>query len=325
MIKEKYSYSRLETYINCPFCYKRKYVEKNFLGGESIVTALGTLVHDNQELIALSLKEKKTPDYKALTERFMEIDLPKKNPYDTEGGIFGIKVLRAKYTEEYFKPSDKTGLSYHDKINSYLQSGMYRLEQYLNDNPDIEVWDVEHPFEFLYAGNTIKGFIDRVLFNKQEQQYILHDIKTRDRLFDKSVTTTPLQLIIYALALQNELKLTEPPTQVAYDLVFLSAFQQAGTKGFIGRGYKKLDKIFDAINDKNFAPKPSPLCYWCDFSNTNPNVTEEGKNMCPYYSLWTPQNTSFQKFREWEGEEKVEEHLALMKGEGSQKYADFVL
>lgn len=325
--KPNFSYSRLEQFVNCPFSYHLKYDEKMFIDGESIVTSLGTLIHDCEEHISLALKAGKTPDYNELIDRLYNVNIPKKNKYDTEGGIFGVNILKAKFPEEYFKPSDKTGLSYFNKVENYVQN-IHRQEEFMEAHPELEIWDVEHPFLFEYRGYNIKGFIDRILKYKDENRYIIHDIKTRDREFDvKTDVPTPLQLLIYSYSLKNELKLETEPDEFAWDLVFIQKLQQAGTKGCIKRGYKKLDKIFDGIEAGVFAPNPTPLCYWCSFSNTNPNVTEEGKNVCPYYSKWTPDKPDFGKMFEWEGPEMVEEHRMLLKASNKPtvKYSGFVL
>ena len=58
----------------------------------------------------------------------------------------------------------------------------------------------------------------------------------------------------------------------------------------------------DEIEGNNYEPNPSPLCYWCEYSNTNPCITKEGKNLCPYYSLWTKDNrANFSVKLKWTG------------------------
>ena len=89
--------------------------------------------------------------------------------------------------------------------------------------------------------------------------------------------------------------------------------QEAGTKGFIERGKKQLDKIFDGIDAGEYAPNPTPLCHWCCYCNTNPNVTPEGENMCPYYSLWTPQNSSFEVLNKYEDDNQTAELIEKLK------------
>lgn len=325
-----FSYSRLSSYTSCGYAYDLKYNKKKFIGGDSIATDVGTLIHKILELQAQILQAGQKPNYEKLVEYMYDVNIPKKNPFDTEGGIYGIKVLRDKYLTEWFTPNEKSNLSYAQKMEKFAQSGIYRQEKFMEAHPELEIWDLEHPFVFEYKGEKIKGFIDRVLKYKGRQQYIVHDIKTRDRLFDEADTKTPLQLAIYQFALQAELGLTEPCSECYYDLPFVEEYQPAGSKGFLKRSMTKLDKIFDGIHNEVYEPHPSPLCYWCEYSNTNPHVTNEGRNQCPYYSLWTREEPSFAKKREWEGPEKVEAHLADLRGEypsgnNKSKWDGFVL
>lgn len=325
--KPKYSYTRLSCWKDCGLRYFRRYIENKYIGGDTLNTQLGVLVHKCEEIISQILKVGERPNYDKIREYAHTVNIPKKNKYDTEGGIFGVDILSKKYLEEWWAPSEKTGLTYASKVNDYFQTGLKRQELFMQEHPELEIWDVEHPFEFEYEGETIKGFIDRVLKYKGEDRYIIYDIKTRDRLFDNQDVTTPLQFVCYALSLQKELGLEEAPTECFYDLVFINQMQSAGTKGFIKRGKTALDKIFTGIHNGIFEPHPSPLCYWCEYCNTNPNITPEGKDQCPYYSLWTPEKSSFAKNMEWRGMEFLQEDIEALKlnSVDAHKWDGFVL
>ncbi|MDE6409406.1 MAG: PD-(D/E)XK nuclease family protein, partial [Muribaculaceae bacterium] len=238
--KENFSYSKLEQYVNCPFAYKLKYIDKKFYGTDTLITLLGTLLHSVEEKISLSLREGKSPNYDELIDYLHNVNIPKKSPFDTEGGIYGLNILKDRFPTEYYEPSLKTGLSYFNKVASYINN-IRRQEEFMLAHPELEIWDVEHPFLFEYSGHTMKGFIDRVLKYKGKDQYILQDIKTRDKVFPKEDVPTPLQFVVYSLALKQELKLAEEPSECSWDLILIQELQQAGTKGFIGRGCKKLD------------------------------------------------------------------------------------
>lgn len=320
---EKYSYTRLSQYENCPFCYDLKYNQKKFISAESLVTAMGTLIHHIEEKISRSLREGKAPNYKDLIEELHYINFPKRNPYDTEGDIFGIEILKERFKKDYYAISEKSGLNYPAKVNQYI-ANIDRQEKFLLANPHLEIFDVEKPFEFDFQGKVLKGKIDRIIKYKNENKYQIYDIKTRDRLFEKEDITTPLQHVVYGMALKDMLGLEEEPAEYFYDLVFLQVLQPAGTKGFIKRGKTKLEKIFNAIQSQDYSPKPSPLCYWCDYSNTNPNVALEGQNLCPYYSLWTPSDRkNFKTKFLWEGPEKTEELINKLKEENKNSFRGF--
>ena len=69
---------------------------------------------------------------------------------------------------------------------------------------------------------------------------------------------------------------------------------------------QKLQNLLTAINEQDFAPKPTPLCHWCEFCPTNPNQAPEAKNLCPYHSLWTRENKTQQVASHWAGLENHE-------------------
>lgn len=304
----KYSYSRLSTWDGCGWRYKLQYLDKHFCSGDSLATELGTLLHYCEELIGLDLKEGKTPDYSKIKEIFLNANVPKKNPYDTEGGYFGINILADKYHKEFFDIDDK-GQSYMSRCKTYLETGIYRLERFMKSHPELEIFDLERPFEFNFEGHIIKGFIDRILKYKDKDEYIIFDIKTKNKLFPESETKSPLQHGIYGMALKEQLGLKTEPSEYYYDLPFIDAIQQVMTKGGISRCKTKLERIFNGIEKQDFTPKPSPLCHWCPYCYTNPNQTEEGKGLCPYYSLWTRENPTFDKMNEWQG---LENHQKVL-------------
>lgn len=118
--------------------------------------------------------------------------------------------------------------------------------------------------------------------------------------------------MVYVYALAENLGLGYEHFKCAYDLPFLNKKQEAGTSGFMQRGLKKLDSLFNGIEEGNYEPGVSPLCFWCPFSPTNPEQPEEGKLLCPYYSLWTRDNKTHTVAHKWQG---LEKHAAIMADE----------
>ena len=267
-------------------------------------------------------------DYEKYKDMFVNIDKPKEekkadittpstSSKDDGSNIFGVKILSKKYREEFYDIDPVTGDSYYQKCQQFLAKGIYGLENFMKENPDLEIYDVEHEFLVPYDVeiNGVKttvalyGFIDRILRNKKTGEFIIEDIKTKGKPFDESKLKTPLQFVTSAIGLKTQLGLYYYPTQFYYSLPFCDNLrQQGGTKGFMARGIKKLNKILQEQSDKNFIPKPSALCYWCAFSPTNPNQPEAGKYKCPYFSLWKKGGTAkaWEVLNQWEGKERHE-------------------
>lgn len=330
----RFSYTKLSCEDQCGWKYRLQYVEKNHIYEDTLATELGTLTHAVLEAIARDIMAGREIDYAKYKDMFVNIDKPKKeekkdvlapetssSAKDDGTSIFGVKILSKKYLEDFYEVDPVTGESYYQKCQDFLNGGIYGLERFMKENPNLEIWDVEHeflvPYETEIDGKketvALYGFIDRILRDKNTGEFIIEDIKTRGKPFDEAKLKTPLQFVTYAIGLKTELGLDDYPTQFWYSLPFCGNLrQQGGTKGFINRGIKKLDKILKDQKEKNFIPKPSPLCYWCAFSPTNPHQPEEGKLKCPYFSLWKPNGSakSWEVLNHWEGDER---HEIIMK------------
>lgn len=315
----KYSYSKLNTFENCPFKFHLQYEEGHFVASESLANQFGVLIHYCEETIARTLQMGKEVDYEKLKKDFIELNIPKKDKFDTDGGIFGINELKKKYQGDYFSVDDY-GMSYHTKAEYYLNEGIYRLEKYLKEHPTYEIYGMEQFFKIAFGNYTLSGYIDRIFHDTATNKYIIEDIKTKSHRFKDEECITPLQFVLYADALKSMVGIKDDQIICQYDLPFCKEKQPAGTTGFIKRGMKKIEELFTKIESGDRAAHSSPLCYWCCFSATNPNQPEEGKHLCPYYSLWTPNHRTFEVKNQWEGLDKHDLILKRFNNDGSEDY-----
>lgn len=291
-MSENFSYSKLETYEQCSFKYKLKYVDGHYVYSSSIATEFGTAIHETEEAIAHYIMDGQDIDYIKLKN-----DL-----------LIKCLELQHKYPEDFIS-KDKSDRTYQDKLYYYLENGIYRLESLMKANPTYKILGAEVPFEFQYKKyGTFKGFIDRVILDTATNTCIVQDIKTWAVPAEHDKLVTPLQFVVYSLAIR-QLYSEVNSVHCQYDLPLCELIQDAGTKGYIERGQAKLDKIFTAINAKEWTPKPTPLCHWCEFCQTNPNAPEEARYLCPYYSCWTRENKTFAKENEWQG---LEQHQKIL-------------
>lgn len=306
---EKFSYSKLsmmdKSHGGCPFRYKLQYVDKHFPNTSSVATEFGTLIHFVEESIGKDIVANNGEtlflmDY----QKYANILL---DGYHGDENIPGAKELSEKYADEWFV-QDKAGFTYADKVSVYLSHGIYRLSEYLQKNPDLEIVGLEQEFNLEYGPYLFHGFIDRVFRDKATNEIFVEDIKTWDVPKDSKELATPLQFVFYSMALQE----IYPGASItcAYELPLIGLKQAAGTKGFMERGIKKIDKLLDAVEKQEFAPAPSALCHWCPFCKTFPKQPEEAKNLCPYFSHYTKQNNKdFSVENEWMG---IENHQAIL-------------
>lgn len=297
---EKYSYSKLETFIKCPFKYYLKYVLKNFIDTSNINTYVGVLIHKIEQRIGEDLKAGRKIDYEALKKDFYEYHIDKRDKFDMDGGIYGVNYIKEKFKKEFYKVDDR-GQSFATKMENYANFGIYRLENFMKEHPELEIYGTEMHFEIGFHDVVLTGSIDRVLRNKDTGEFIIEDIKTKDKRFSAEDTVTPLQAVIYSYALKSIAKLEQNPEKFRYDLPILGDRQDAGTKGYIKRGTAKLQSTIDEIHTKFNTPHPCPLCHWCEFKDAK---------ICPYYSLWTPEHKTFDVKNKWVS---MEQHPEIMR------------
>ena len=115
------------------------------------------------------------------------------------------------------------------------------------------------------------------------------DYKTSKKPFPDNKIPTSQQFSIYCMGMLNDFG--KLPVQCDYKFILLNQEQNALTNGFAKRIVKKLNTVLDNIDKCKetgiWIPSPTPLCFWCFASNTNPKAIQY-KGECEYYSLWTP-------------------------------------
>ena len=157
-MKEQFSYSKIETFKQCPYKYKLMYLDGHYIEYDNIATEFGSFIHSIEEKIGNCLKENKVVDYNNL----ILIANSK------------IEELKNKYPKDFYTP-DKTGKTYEDKINFYINNSIYRLEKRVKEK-NLEVIACEKEFFVEYENVIFHGYIDRIL--RKKNIYIIEDSKT---------------------------------------------------------------------------------------------------------------------------------------------------
>lgn len=295
------SYSKLSLFEHCAFRYKLKYVDKYYSESKTLALEIGSILHKGLELKGIRKMKDSEVDYDEIINTVYQgsIELTEKD----KETLPGINDIRKRYIEEWNQKEETSGMNYTDKMDVYVHDVLpTRMED--------KLWKtigVEQNFEFVYNNRCIvHGFIDRIDQNSEGDLKVV-DYKSSKKVFRDEDIKTPLQMVIYDLACVFIYGVL--PKYHEYDFILLNQMQTTEdgvcTKGYLKRGIKKIDKLLDQIKlfEKTgiYKPSPTPLCYWCDYPDIShtPNANKQYAGLCPYYSLWTPDNKTFKKNREW--------------------------
>lgn len=304
----RFSYSRLSVFHQCPFKYRLHYLDGNYLFNESIATEFGTLVHATEEAIAIAIQVGQPINYIELKNKF----------------IIECKKIAQKYTEDW-KNLDKSNRTYAEKMYTYLNSAIYRLEQFMLDHPFFEIIGIEQKFEYDYDGiHSFTGSIDRAFRNKITGEILIQDIKTWPVPAQNSELKTPAQFTVYAMAAQQLWGVSADKIKCEYDLPLCDLRQAISSKDIIADGKPQLDKWFAGITKGDFKPAISALCAWCQYSPlANPELVHtKPEAICPYCSTWKKSGDNVRDtLCKWEGAENLEVDRQLVISQLKQQLA----
>ena len=293
-----FSYSKMEVFKNCPLQYRYKYIEKKYSQDTSIALELGSLCHYVLEQKGKMIVSGETVDYEKLNDILM--NGVTETDEKTKEKLLGVNQLKRKYFEVWHEADNASGASYDEKIKLFDKVLHNEMEE-----TDWKPTYFEKPFEFVWDNKVIlKGFIDRI--DTKDGQYRTVDYKTSKKVYEQSKLATSLQFGVYALAILNEFGVL--PIESEYRFILIDDKQYALTKGWENRLIKAMDKVFGDIEASEkksmFVPKPSPLCHWCNFCQTNPEATIY-RNECEYFSKWTPTQKTFEVNKKWNALENI--------------------
>lgn len=272
--------------------YKLNYIEKKRTKDTNLALELGSLLHYILEQKGKMIQDGKAVQYDKLQDLLMNgvTDTDDK----TQQPLRGILELKKIYSEKWYQPDNASGMNYEQKLSMF--------DTVLHKEMDNSEWMpllLEHYFQFVWDNRAIiEGYIDRV--DRKGDKYRTVDYKTSKNLIYEKDAAASLQLGIYALAFLNEFGVL--PAVSMYRFILLDKEQTALTEGWKKSLIRNLDNLLDSIDFDTkagvFAPKPIPLCYWCNYCKQNPEATLY-KNECDYYSKWTPDNKTSEVNKRW--------------------------
>ncbi|MDA3802711.1 MAG: UvrD-helicase domain-containing protein [Patescibacteria group bacterium] len=251
-LPEKFSFSQLAAFSNCPLQYKFAFILKIPAATDKASLVFGRVMHNTL--------------YNFLLPALSERSLAQGNlfPLSKEEAekLFSLKRLKELYSE--FWQND--GYESKKQREEYRKKGEESLKLFYENYtklPPKEVIYLEKRFSFKIKGDVIKGAIDRVDLLEDGTLEIV-DYKTGSPK-DKLAPKDKKQLILYQLFLEDFLG--KKVSLLSY------YYLENGQKMSFTPKEKDIEKVkLEIINEiseikkRNFPPKPSHLCKYCDFN-----------------------------------------------------------
>ncbi len=258
MKTKKYSYSKLDSFNNCPLRYKFYYIDGLKKDDESIEAFLGKLIHSSLEWIYHQKIYNKV-SYFSLDQ------IINKFKYDWD------EKWHDKIRLFQFKPPQKLSHFINQKKMDYFTLGINTLVNYysiygpnFNDN----VFKVEEKIEFKIDKFNFISILDRI--DQQAPGSIkIIDYKTGKNVITEKKMLTNLQMVIYLFAVESIFP------DIDRENITLSFFYTRENKeisikgseinydGFKSKIIQNIELIESSEKENNFIPKESNLCNWC--------------------------------------------------------------
>lgn len=246
-----YSHSRLSDYESCPLMFKFRNIDKIKEDGENIEAFLGNQVHEALHFIYNKAKTGKIPQLKEILEFYRSLWKRNFNK--------NIKIVKKGFSaESYFKQGEEMIKKYYEK-NKPFDENIIGMEQKIM-------------IDLMGDGKyVLRGFIDKLIHNKNKGIYEIHDYKTSSWLPEQEELDEDRQLGLYALAIKE----TYPDCK---SIILRWHFLKQGVEFTSSRkdsDFKKLKKrVIELINkienEKKWPARKSGLCAWCRFNEICP-------------------------------------------------------
>lgn len=296
------SYSSLDKLSQCPFAWDLIYNQKKRPEEKTLALDLGNLCHKALEIASLNFGKEEISDKhfdEIMQNGFIGVDKMGKK----EEEILSISQIIQKYTFDWIEADEKCEYTYDERIDNFYRYTPQFFKKQLELGYDSAQAEVK--FEVPFEDILLFGSIDLILFNSKEKKIKIVDYKTSKKAYDHNKLTSPLQMYVYLLAV-NHLYPDWEAECCEYQFVLLGEEAAVTSKGWQKRCDTKLRKLLALLKEckeaNQWRPTPSPLCHWCNYCAHN-DKAKQYAHECPYYSLWTPTNKTFEVNKPWGAEE----------------------
>jgi putative RecB family exonuclease len=251
-LPEVYSHSRLSSFESCPQKFEYRYVLRIVPDSESIESFVGKRVHEVLERLYLFARRGQVPSLARVLQRFQAL------------------------WEEHYASERITVVREEMDAAAYRENGERCLENYYRRHYPFDAGEtlgVEQRIHFALDAEgryRIQGVIDRVV-RAPDGSIEIHDYKTGARVPRQEQLDRDRQLALYQLGMAPRYGRSQPFRLVWHYLLSNQVRRSTRTAAELDALRHETMGLIDRIRaETDFAPRPGPLCRWCEYRDRCP-------------------------------------------------------
>ena len=249
---EVYSPSRLTSFEDCPRKFQYRYVQRLPVDSESVEAFVGKRVHEVLERLYHFTRRGMVPSLGKVIDRFRSM-------WSEAWSSDRIRIVR-----EGMQPLD------------YRANGERCLTNYYRRHYPFdcgETLGIEERVSFSLdegGGYRVQGVVDRIV-RTGDDAIEIHDYKTGQRVPRQQQLDQDRQLALYQIGVALRFR-HEGPIRLVWHYLFPDQLRTSSrTPEALASLREETMGLIDRIRaEREFEPRPSALCRWCEFSEICP-------------------------------------------------------
>jgi putative RecB family exonuclease len=242
-----YSHSRLETFEQCPLKYKFQYIDRiEKPGFESVEAFVGKRVHEVLKKLYDDLLFGKTDSLDELLEHY-------KTHWEAEWGPEVAIIAPGRTQKDYFEYGVLGIQNFYSRNKPFRQSHTLATEERIEISLDKN------------GRYKAQGFVDRIA-RREDGTYEIHDYKTSRSLPAQREVDNSRQLALYELGLRERWQDVERVELIWHFVRHGVALRSRRNEAQLVQLRETTVQLIERIEaEKEFEPRKSPLCDWCEY------------------------------------------------------------
>ena len=247
-----YSHSRLSCFEKCKKQFHYRYIEKRPVDTEGIEAFVGKRVHEVIEKLNRFVERGVVPSLPKVLQRF-------RTDWEEQFQAERVRIVRAENPPDFYRENGERCLGNHYRRN-------YPFDR-------DESLGIEQHVGFALDGDgryRVRGIIDRVV-RAADGAIEIQDYKTGRWVPSQQELDQDRQLALYQIGVEGRYPGDAPVRLVWHYLLRDQVRVSTRTAEQLAELRTRTIELIDRVEaERDFEPKPSTLCSWCEFNDVCP-------------------------------------------------------